>query len=96
MDAPPSAAAPPRSSSLGKRTGRACSPAWLRASIFAFAYCNSSSSGDSQFVSGVLRLGSMWATTPIAQSMEEHNGTFDSTYGWHPRSLAAVIATCAT
>jgi 4-aminobutyrate aminotransferase-like enzyme len=32
------------------------------------------------------------ATAPIATSMEE-NGTFYSTYGWHPRSVAAAIAT---
>ena len=36
---------------------------------------------------------SVIATAPIAKSMEENDGTFYSTYGWHPRSVAAAIAT---
>jgi acetylornithine/succinyldiaminopimelate/putrescine aminotransferase len=42
---------------------------------------------------GLAPIGAMVATTPIAKSMEEHDGTFYSTYGWHPRSVAAAIAT---
>jgi acetylornithine/succinyldiaminopimelate/putrescine aminotransferase len=41
---------------------------------------------------GLAPIGAMIATTPIAKSMEE-DGTFYSTYGWHPRSVAAAIAT---
>jgi len=33
------------------------------------------------------------ATAPIAKSMEENDGTFYSTYGWHPRSVDAALAT---
>jgi acetylornithine/succinyldiaminopimelate/putrescine aminotransferase len=42
---------------------------------------------------GVAPIGAVIATTPIAKSMEENDGTFYSTYGWHPRSVAAAIAT---
>jgi acetylornithine/succinyldiaminopimelate/putrescine aminotransferase len=38
-------------------------------------------------------IGAVIATAPIAQSMEENDGTFYSTCGWHPRSVAAAIAT---
>jgi 4-aminobutyrate aminotransferase-like enzyme len=41
---------------------------------------------------GLAPIGAVVATAPIAKSMEE-NGTFYSTYGWHPRSVAAAIAT---
>src|SRR6187397_536676 len=41
---------------------------------------------------GLAPIGAVIATAPIATSMEE-NGTFYSTYGWHPRSVAAAIAT---
>jgi acetylornithine/succinyldiaminopimelate/putrescine aminotransferase len=40
---------------------------------------------------GLAPIGAVIATAPIAQSMEEH-GAFYSTYGWHPRSVAAAIA----
>jgi 4-aminobutyrate aminotransferase-like enzyme len=33
------------------------------------------------------------ATAPIAKSMEQSDRTFYSTYGWHPRSVAAAITT---
>lgn len=42
---------------------------------------------------GLAPIGAMIATVPIAKSMEENDGTFYSTYGWHPRSVAAAIAT---
>jgi 4-aminobutyrate aminotransferase-like enzyme len=42
---------------------------------------------------GVAPIGAVIATAPIAKSMEENDGTFYSTYGWHPRSVAAAIAT---
>jgi acetylornithine/succinyldiaminopimelate/putrescine aminotransferase len=42
---------------------------------------------------GLAPIGAMIATAPIAASMEENEGTFYSTYGWHPRSVAASIAT---
>ena len=41
---------------------------------------------------GVLGLGAMIATPAVAKSMEK-GGSFWSTYGWHPRSVAAAIAT---
>jgi 4-aminobutyrate aminotransferase-like enzyme len=41
---------------------------------------------------GVLGAGAMIATAPVARSMEKR-GAFWSTYGWHPRSVAAAIAT---
>src|SRR3954463_10820377 len=41
---------------------------------------------------GLAPIGAVIATALIAKSMEE-NGTFYSTYGWHPRSVAAAIAT---
>jgi acetylornithine/succinyldiaminopimelate/putrescine aminotransferase len=37
-------------------------------------------------------IGAMLATRNVAKSMEEH-GSFYSTYGWHPRSVAIAIAT---
>lgn len=37
-------------------------------------------------------MGAVLATAPVAQSMEE-DGTFYSTYGWHPRSVDVAIAT---
>ena len=42
---------------------------------------------------GIAPIGAVIATAPIAKSMEENGGTFYSTYGWHPRSVAAAIAT---
>ena len=42
---------------------------------------------------GLAPIGAVIATTPIAKSMEENDGTFYSTYGWHPRSVRATIAT---
>jgi adenosylmethionine-8-amino-7-oxononanoate aminotransferase len=42
---------------------------------------------------GLAPIGAVIATAPIAESMEENDGTFYSTYGWHPRSVAAAIAT---
>ena len=42
---------------------------------------------------GLAPIGAVIATAPIAKSMEENDGTFYSTYGWHPRSVAAAIAT---
>jgi 4-aminobutyrate aminotransferase-like enzyme len=41
---------------------------------------------------GLAPIGALIATAPIAKSMEENDGTFYSTYGWHPRSVAAAIA----
>jgi acetylornithine/succinyldiaminopimelate/putrescine aminotransferase len=41
---------------------------------------------------GLAPIGAVIATASIATSMEKH-GTFYSTYGWHPRSVAAAIAT---
>lgn len=41
---------------------------------------------------GVGGLGAMIATAEVASSMEE-DGSFYSTYGWHPRSTAVAIAT---
>jgi acetylornithine/succinyldiaminopimelate/putrescine aminotransferase len=42
---------------------------------------------------GLAPIGAVIATAAIAKSMEEHDGTLYSTYGWHPRSVAAAIAT---
>jgi 4-aminobutyrate aminotransferase-like enzyme len=42
---------------------------------------------------GLAPIGAMIATAPVAQSMEDNDGAFYSTYGWHPRSVAAAIAT---
>jgi acetylornithine/succinyldiaminopimelate/putrescine aminotransferase len=42
---------------------------------------------------GLAPIGAVIATAPIAKSMEENDGTFYSTYGWHPRSVAAAITT---
>jgi 4-aminobutyrate aminotransferase-like enzyme len=42
---------------------------------------------------GLAPIGAVIATAPVAKSMEEQDGTFYSTYGWHPRSVAAAIAT---
>ena len=42
---------------------------------------------------GLAPIGAVIAAAPIAKSMEENDGTFYSTYGWHPRSVAAAIAT---
>ena len=42
---------------------------------------------------GLAPIGAVIATAPIATSMEENDGAFYSTYGWHPRSVAAAIAT---
>jgi acetylornithine/succinyldiaminopimelate/putrescine aminotransferase len=41
---------------------------------------------------GASGMGAVIATPAVARSMEE-NGTFYSTYGWHPRSVEAAIAT---
>jgi acetylornithine/succinyldiaminopimelate/putrescine aminotransferase len=42
---------------------------------------------------GLAPIGAVIASTPVATSMEDNDGTFYSTYGWHPRSVAAAIAT---
>jgi 4-aminobutyrate aminotransferase-like enzyme len=42
---------------------------------------------------GLAPIGAVIATATIAKSMEENDGAFYSTYGWHPRSVAAAIAT---
>src|SRR3954467_4278331 len=42
---------------------------------------------------GLAPIGAVIATAPIAKSMEGNDGTFYSTYGWHPRSVAAASAT---
>jgi 4-aminobutyrate aminotransferase-like enzyme len=42
---------------------------------------------------GLAPIGAVIATAPIGKSMEEKGATFYSTYGWHPRSVAAAIAT---
>jgi acetylornithine/succinyldiaminopimelate/putrescine aminotransferase len=42
---------------------------------------------------GLAPIGAVIATAPVAKSMEENDGAFYSTYGWHPRSVAAAIAT---
>jgi adenosylmethionine-8-amino-7-oxononanoate aminotransferase len=42
---------------------------------------------------GLAPIGAVIVTALIAKSMEENEGTFYSTYGWHPRSVAAAIAT---
>src|SRR5687767_4753126 len=41
---------------------------------------------------GLAPIGAVIATAAIAQSMGENEGAFYSTYGWHPRSVAAAIA----
>jgi 4-aminobutyrate aminotransferase-like enzyme len=41
---------------------------------------------------GVSGLGAVITTPAVAKSMED-NGSFYSTYGWHPRSVEAAIAT---
>ena len=41
---------------------------------------------------GVGGMGALLATGPVARSMER-NGSFYSTYGWHPRSVDVAIAT---
>src|SRR4030095_16008277 len=42
---------------------------------------------------GLAPIGAVIATAPVAKSMEENEATFYSTYGWHPRSVAAAITT---
>jgi 4-aminobutyrate aminotransferase-like enzyme len=42
---------------------------------------------------GLAPIGAVVATAAVAKSMEENEGTFYSTYGWHPRSVAGAIAT---
>ena len=42
---------------------------------------------------GLAPIGAVIATAPVAKSMEENDATFYSTYGWHPRSVAAAITT---
>jgi acetylornithine/succinyldiaminopimelate/putrescine aminotransferase len=42
---------------------------------------------------GLAPIGAMIATPEVAESMAENDGAFYSTYGWHPRSVAASIAT---
>jgi acetylornithine/succinyldiaminopimelate/putrescine aminotransferase len=42
---------------------------------------------------GLAPIGAVLATKAIATSMEGKDGNFYSTYGWHPRSVAAAIAT---
>jgi acetylornithine/succinyldiaminopimelate/putrescine aminotransferase len=41
---------------------------------------------------GLAPIGAVIATAAVAKSMEEKDGVFYSTYGWHPRSVAAAIA----
>jgi len=41
---------------------------------------------------GLAPIGAVIATAPIAKSMEENDGTFYSTYGWHPRAVAVALA----
>lgn len=41
---------------------------------------------------GMAPIGAVLATAAVAKSMEDDGGTFYSTYGWHPRSVAAAIA----
>ena len=41
---------------------------------------------------GLAPIGAVITTAEIATSMEENDGNFYSTYGWHPRSVAAAIA----
>ena len=41
---------------------------------------------------GTAPIGAVIATAAVAKSMEDDGGTFYSTYGWHPRSVAAAIA----
>ena len=41
---------------------------------------------------GLAPIGAVVATAEVAQSMEDNDGNFYSTYGWHPRSAAAAIA----
>src|SRR4029078_4534137 len=48
---------------------------------------------EKEMSGGLAPIGAMIATAPIAKWMEENDGTFYSTYGWHPRSVAAAIAT---
>ena len=38
-------------------------------------------------------IGAVIASPAVAQSMEDEKGSFYSTYGWHPRSVDAAIAT---
>ena len=38
---------------------------------------------------GVPPIGAVITTAPIAKSMEDNEGAFYSTYGWHPRSAAS-------
>src|SRR5688572_26892341 len=47
---------------------------------------------DKAMSGGLAPIGAMIATAPIATSMEENDGAFYSTYGWHPRSVAGAIA----
>jgi len=42
---------------------------------------------------GLAPIGAVLATAPVANSMEENDGNFYSTYGWHPRSVAVAITT---
>src|SRR5204863_8700891 len=42
---------------------------------------------------GLAPIGAVIATAAVGKSMEDNEGTFYSTYGWHPRSVAAAIAT---
>ena len=41
---------------------------------------------------GLAPMGALVATKPVAESLEQ-DGSFWSTYGWHPRSVHAAIAT---
>ena len=41
---------------------------------------------------GQAPIGAVIATPAVAKSMEDEGGTFYSTYGWQPRSVAAAIA----
>jgi acetylornithine/succinyldiaminopimelate/putrescine aminotransferase len=44
---------------------------------------------------GAAGMGALLTTAAVGKSMED-NGNFYSTYGWHPRSVAAAIATLRT
>jgi acetylornithine/succinyldiaminopimelate/putrescine aminotransferase len=39
---------------------------------------------------GLAPIGAVVATAEVAKSMEDNEGAFYSTYGWHPRSVAAA------
>jgi acetylornithine/succinyldiaminopimelate/putrescine aminotransferase len=68
------------------RTGRmfACEHVGMKPDLMCIAKAMSG---------GLAPIGAVVATAAVAKSMEENDGTFYSTYGWHPRSVDAAIAT---